>query len=70
MTKRHVAKTFLVGPEIVANLLGVSRNTVLNWARDQKIPCIRIEKTYRFSLELVSEAINFPLKISQLTYCK
>ncbi len=45
----------LVGPEVIAGILSVSRNTVLNWARNGKIPCIRIEKTYRFSLKIISD---------------
>ena len=51
----------LVGPEVVAEILGVSRNTVLNWARDGKIPSVKIERTYRFSLKIISEAINHSL---------
>jgi len=46
----------LVGPEAVADYLNVSRNTVLNWARAGKIPCLRIEKIYRFNR---AEILNF-----------
>lgn len=62
MQRVHGNKTSLVGPEVVAKILGVSRNTILNWARSGKIPCVRIERTYRFSLKIVSEAINHPLE--------
>lgn len=58
--KCHVAAIQLVGPEVVAARLNVSRNTVLNWARDGKIPCIRIERIYRFSLKKISEAVGYP----------
>jgi excisionase family DNA binding protein len=54
-------KNTLVGPDIIANKLKVHRNTVLNWARNGKIPAIRIQKTYRFSLESVSKALDFEL---------
>lgn len=64
MTKANGNQKSLVGPEVVAKILGVSRNTVLNWARDEKIPSVRIEKTYRFSLKIISEAINHPLEIA------
>lgn len=64
MTKKHGNKTSLVGPEVVAKILGVSRNTVLNWGRKGEIPCIRIGKTYRFSLEKISEKINHSLEVA------
>ncbi len=55
-------ESLLVGPEVVATRLGVSRNTVLNWARDGKLPAVIINKTYRFCLKEVSKRINFDLK--------
>lgn len=48
----------LVGPEAIALALGVSRNTVLNWANKGLIPCIKVGKIFRFSLEKVSMAIG------------
>jgi excisionase family DNA binding protein len=54
-------KLQLVRPEIIAEKLQVSRNTILNWARDGQIPAIRIGKIYRFSVSEVSKAINFDL---------
>lgn len=45
----------MVKPEVVADYLKVSRNTVLNWARSGKIPCIQIEKTYRFDWNQILE---------------
>ena len=63
MTKANGNQKSLVGPEVVAEILVVSRNTVLNWARDEKIPCVKIEKIYRFSLKIIFEAINHPLGI-------
>lgn len=62
MTKMHGTNNPLVGPEVVAKILGVSRNTILNWARSGKIPCIKVEKTYRFSLKIISEALHYPLE--------
>lgn len=52
----------MVGPEVVANLLKVSRNTILNYAKSNKIPSVRIGKIYRFSLKKVSEAISCELE--------
>lgn len=53
-------KLKLVGPEVIVKNLDVSRNTVLNWANEGKIPCWKIGKVYRFSLEEVMEsARNF-----------
>lgn len=63
MTTKHVDNTNLVGPETLAIILGVSRNTVLNWARTQKIPCIKIGKIYRFSLKIVSETIGYQISL-------
>lgn len=60
-SKKEKVKKILVGPEVVAEHLSVSRNTILNWARDGKIPCVRVGKIYRFSMKLVSESINYPL---------
>ena len=54
-------KKQLVGPEFIAKKLDVSRNTILNWARNGQIPAIRIGKIYRFSLNDVSKVINFDL---------
>ena len=54
----------LVGPEVIADLLKVSRNTVLNWAKSGKIPAIRVGKTYRFSLKKVSESIKHELVLA------
>lgn len=51
----------LVGPEEVSKALNVSRNTVLNWANRGEIPCIKIGKTFRFSLKKISEAIGHDL---------
>lgn len=51
----------IVGPEVIADLLSVSRNTVLNWAKSGQIPSIRVGKVYRFSLRAVSQSINFKL---------
>lgn len=51
----------LVGPEVIASAMGVSRNTVLNWANKGSIPCVKIEKTFRFSIEKVSEAIGYKI---------
>jgi len=62
MYNKHGNKTSLVGPEVVAKTFGVSRNTVLNWARENKIPHVKIGKTYRFSLKIISEAVNHPLE--------
>ena len=64
MKSKHGNQKPFVGPEVLAALLGVSRNTILNWARDGKIPCVRIEKTYRFSLEKIAEVVNHPLGAS------
>jgi excisionase family DNA binding protein len=55
--------TKLVGPEVIARLLGVSRNTVLNWSNKGDIPAIKIRGTYRFSLELVSKSIGYELSV-------
>lgn len=60
-TQVHAATNQLVSPEAVATRFNVSRNTVLNWARDGKIPCIRIGKIYRFSVKKISEAVGHAL---------
>lgn len=57
-TKNHANPRSLVGPEAIASRLNVSRNTVLNWAREGKIPAIIIGKTYRFHLESVAKELN------------
>jgi excisionase family DNA binding protein len=62
--KSHAAKDQLVGPEVVAARLNISRNTVLNWARDGKIPCFRVGKIYRFSLKKISTFVGYPLEDS------
>jgi len=58
---KHPKNQPLVGPEAIAQALGVSRNTVLNWANKGSIPCIKIARTFRFSLEKVSAAIEHNL---------
>jgi excisionase family DNA binding protein len=63
-TQVHAATNQLVSPEVIATRLNVSRNTVLNWARDGKIPCIRIGKIYRFSMKKISEAVGYALEES------
>ena len=55
-------KEQLVGPEVIAKKLGVSRNTILNWAKNGQMPAIRIGKVYRFSVNDVSKVINFDLR--------
>jgi excisionase family DNA binding protein len=59
-SQKHAVKCQLVGPESVAARLNVSRNTVLNWARTGKIPCIRIGKTYRFDPATLTEELKLP----------
>lgn len=61
MKKHALSSSGLVGPEVIAELLSVSRNTILNWAKSGKIPAIIICKTYRFSLNKVSESIGHEL---------
>lgn len=51
----------LVGPDKIAELLGVSRNTVLNWSRSGKIPCINIGKIYRYSVKKISDQFDHDL---------
>jgi len=48
----------IVGPQAIADWLGVSRNTILNWSRSEKIPCIKIGRIYRYSLKKISESIG------------
>ena len=54
-TPKHTITSPLVGPEVIAAHFNVSRNTVLNWARDGKIPAVIIGKIYRFSLKRITE---------------
>jgi len=61
MSSEHGGKSDLVGPEVVAAALNVSRNTVLNWANKGAIPCVRIGKIFRFSLKKISEFVNHPI---------
>ena len=58
--------TELVGPETVARILKVSRNTVLNWAKQGKIPAIIIGKTYRFHLDSVASELKIDNSIFSL----
>ena len=60
MQRTHGKQTSLVGPEVVAEILGVSRNTVLNWARDGKIPSIQVGRIYRFFIPDVAQLIGIP----------
>ena len=53
-----VGKSDLVGPEVLAEYFKVSRNTILNWGKDGKLPCVRIGKIYRFSMKKVLETVN------------
>jgi excisionase family DNA binding protein len=62
MKLNDTKESLLVGPEVVASRLNVSRNTVLNWARNGEIPSVKIKKIYRFCLKDVSKRINFDLK--------
>jgi excisionase family DNA binding protein len=48
----------LVGPDFLAKKLMVSRNTVLNWSREGKLPAIKIGRTYRFSIEKVAKFLE------------
>lgn len=58
MENSYIELPNLVRPEIVAKRLGVSRNTVLNWSRTGKIPCVRIGHTYRYSMEKIENFLN------------
>ena len=51
----HDKKNEFVGPQVIADILDVSRNTVLNWANQGKIPCLKVGRTYRFVLAEVLE---------------
>jgi excisionase family DNA binding protein len=50
----------LVGPGEVAEWLNVSRNSVLNWAKDGKIPAIIVGRVYRFDPLAVAEELKLP----------
>jgi excisionase family DNA binding protein len=50
----------LVDPGVVAEWMSVSRNTVLNWARDGKISSIVVGKTYRFDLVQLAKELKLP----------
>jgi len=63
MQSTHGKQTSLVGPEVVAQILGVSRNTILNWARNESIPSIRVRRIYRFSLPDVARMLGIPLGV-------
>lgn len=51
-------ETRFVGPDVVAKYMGVSRNTVVKWAREGVIPSLKIEKTYRFCPHELSDALG------------
>ena len=49
----------LLTPEDVAGKIGVSKFTILKWAREDRIPSITISpKVIRFELEAVVEALK------------
>lgn len=48
----------LVSADVVALWLKVTPNTILNWARNGKIPVIMIGRTYRFSLKRIAESLG------------
>jgi excisionase family DNA binding protein len=52
----------LVGSKDAADLLKVSRNTVLNWAKAGIIQIYKLGKIYRFELKKVLEAASAPAK--------
>ena len=60
MKMKNGRKTGLIGPGEVALILRISRNSVLNWAKNGKIPAIIIEKTYRFDLEVLVKELKLP----------
>jgi excisionase family DNA binding protein len=62
MTANKHANTSLVDPQVLAELMGVSRNTILNWAKNGNIPCVKICKVYRFSIKMVEEKLGHPLR--------
>ncbi len=47
MVKKEV-EAALLGPDDVAVLLGVARKTVIIWAREGRIPSVRVGRFYRF----------------------
>ncbi len=47
MVKKEIDAA-LLGPDDVASLLGVARKTVIIWAREGRIPSVRIGRFYRF----------------------
>ena len=55
---KHTITSPLVSPEVIAAYFKVSRNTVLNWARDGKIPAVIIGRIYRFDPILLADTLN------------
>ncbi len=53
----------LVGPEVLAQDYGVEATTVRRWAREGRIPHIRVSnKILRFDRQRVLEALEIPTK--------
>jgi excisionase family DNA binding protein len=49
----------LISADETAELLNVTRRTLLKWAREKKIECVRIsKKTILFSLEAIDEFVR------------
>lgn len=48
MNKEKVSTEPLLKPEKVAEMLGIRRKTVVLWAREERLPAVRVGRFYRF----------------------
>jgi len=42
----------------ISRLLGIPRKTILQYARDGRLPCVRLGKHVRFVVEDIANALN------------
>jgi len=48
----------LLKPEEIADMLGVSRKTVVIMAREQRLPCVRVGRLVRFDAKEIRRWID------------
>ena len=51
-------KEALLKPEDIADMLGVSRKTVVVMAREQRLPCVRVGRLVRFDAKEIRRWID------------
>jgi predicted site-specific integrase-resolvase len=59
-TKQKDQKRFHT-PKELAILLDVTPQTIINWSKDGKIPCINVERVFRYDLEDVGKTLGYDL---------